>query len=259
MAPITKVVPKELLPLGSKPLIQFAIEEAVGAGLCEFVIVINERKEAIRHYLTGSHESEPAFEDGPVAELGALRSKISVEFVYQEEMKGLGDAILKCRPLVGEDGFIVKLPDNINFDGGDQLRRLVELFNSHQQSCVAVRETLEGETSSDSYFELADQLADGVYRVKEASPKGQKVITQHRHLGNGADVYSVAFFDYLDAFSREDGEWDEAAAFQRMAEDNRLLAMVSDTHIFHINTPRQYIAAWRYLTNASFLHDGTRT
>lgn len=248
MAPISKVVPKELLLLGTKPMIQWVLEEAVDAYFHEFVIVISREKELIRQYLTVA-DREHQIGSEYFNSLNDLLSNISIEFIYQEEARGLGDAILKCRPCLN-DAFVLKLPDNINFDGGSQIRNLVETFTLYGESCVAVKEPVVGERYTDGVFQLAPYSANA-HRVKGVEPKKERFLTKGYFLGSGGAIFTTEFFEYLERSRPCKGEWDDVPALQQMAANNKLLAIISDAHVLHTGTPEQYSTAWNYWLSAN--------
>jgi UTP--glucose-1-phosphate uridylyltransferase len=141
--PISKAVPKEMLPLGAKPVIHYVAEEAAAAGISDVLIIINSTKEAIRRYF----EPDPVFESvlekaGKTEALAAFRSPAALarfRFIYQPEMKGLGDAVLMARDFVGDEPFAVMLADTV-IDGPSPLARMVKLAREEGKSCVALEE-----------------------------------------------------------------------------------------------------------------------
>lgn len=141
--PISKAVPKEMLPLGAKPVIHYVAEEAAAAGCTDVLIIINQSKEAIRRYF----EPDPFFEGvlekaGKMAELAEFRRPASLarfQFLYQPEMRGLGDAVLLARDFVGNEPFAVMLADTV-IAGPSPLRRMVEVTQQTGRSCVALEQ-----------------------------------------------------------------------------------------------------------------------
>ena len=144
--PISKAVPKEMLPLGAKPVIHHVVEEAVAAGCTEILIVINQSKDSIRRYF----EPDPFFEAilekaGKKAELAAFRSPVELanfRVIYQPEMRGLGDAVLMAGEFIGDEPFAVLLADTV-IAGESPLRRMVELTRHTGRSCVALEQCPE--------------------------------------------------------------------------------------------------------------------
>lgn len=141
--PISKAVPKEMLPLGAKPVIHYVAEEAAAAGCTDILVIINQSKESIQRYF----EPDPFFEGilekaGKYAELAEFRKPAGLarfQFVIQPEMRGLGDAVLLAREFVGDEPFAVLLADTV-IAGASPLSRMVELTRRTGRSCVALEE-----------------------------------------------------------------------------------------------------------------------
>ncbi len=126
--PITKVIPKELLPIGNKPAIHYVVEEAVAAGIEEIILVCNQGKHAIIDYFL-PNPSLNEFLDSrnkkvELAQLKQIEAMAQFRVVYQEQPRGLGDAVLAAREAVGQEPFLVILPDDLiahEISGSQQL------------------------------------------------------------------------------------------------------------------------------------------
>ena len=118
MLPMTKAIPKEMLPIVDKPLIQYIVNECVAAGIKEVVLVTHSSKNAIENHFDTSYELEATLENRVKRRLleevrSICPSDVTIMHVRQGEAKGLGHAILCAKPIVGDDDFIVLLPDVI--------------------------------------------------------------------------------------------------------------------------------------------------
>src|SRR5690554_4530916 len=116
MLPATKAIPKEMLPLVDKPLIQFIVEECAAAGMTEIVLVTHASKSAIENHFDTSFELESTLEARVKRQLldevqSICPKNVTIMHVRQGEAKGLGHAILCAKPLVGDEPFAVVLPD----------------------------------------------------------------------------------------------------------------------------------------------------
>lgn len=113
--PATKVVPKELLPIVDKPALQYVIEEAVESGLHEIILVTNPAKEMIEQYFNSNTVHDELLKaqgkSGALKDLYALGDKIKITTVLQKEAKGLGHAVMCAKEAVGDEWFVVLLPD----------------------------------------------------------------------------------------------------------------------------------------------------
>jgi UTP--glucose-1-phosphate uridylyltransferase len=151
--PATKAVPKEVIPLVDRPIIQYAVEEAVASGIEQIIIVIASGHSAIEDHFDSSPALERWLEDrGDIPMLRTVR-RISefgtVAFVHQREQLGLGHAVLMAKELVGEEPFAVLLSDDVMLNGrGDPVtRQLINAHRDHRGSVVAVQRVPRAEVS----------------------------------------------------------------------------------------------------------------
>jgi UTP--glucose-1-phosphate uridylyltransferase len=143
--PATKALPKEMLPVVDKPLMQYAVEEAYAAGVREMIFVTSRHKRAIEDHFDRSFEIEDALEKSAKAELLAAVRAVKPDdmecvFVRQALPLGLGHAVLCGRHLVGDHPFAVLLPDDLMVGTTPVLAQMVEQFQARRASIVAVQE-----------------------------------------------------------------------------------------------------------------------
>jgi len=143
--PATKALPKEMLPVVDKPLMQYAVEEAYAAGVREMVFVTSRHKRAIEDHFDRTSELEDALEkSGKAALLEAVRAvkpdDMECIFVRQPQALGLGHAVLCGRAIVGDHPFAVLLPDDLMIGTPPVLAQMVEQFDARQASIIAVQE-----------------------------------------------------------------------------------------------------------------------
>jgi UTP--glucose-1-phosphate uridylyltransferase len=143
--PATKAIPKEVLPLVDRPIIQYAAEEAVASGIEQIIIVIATGRSAIEDHFDSSPALERWLEErGDIEMLRTIRrvSEIgTVAFVHQREQLGLGHAVLVAKDLVGDEPFAVLLSDDVMLNPGGMpvTRQLIEAYNTHRGSVIAVQ------------------------------------------------------------------------------------------------------------------------
>lgn len=176
--PATKATPKEMLPVLTKPLIQYGVEEAISAGCNTMAIVTGRGKRAIEDHFDISYELEHQIK-GTSKEpyLSEIREVInSCQFTYtrQKEMKGLGHAILTGETLIGNEPFAVILADDLcdNGEGDSVLKQMVEMYERYNCSIVALQEVPAEETYKYGVIEgkLIDQ-SDNIYRLSNMVEK----------------------------------------------------------------------------------------
>lgn len=171
--PATKAMPKEMLPILDKPLVQYSVEEAHQAGLRDIGFVTGRGKRAIEDHFDISYELEHQIAGtGKEAALSGIRKLIeesTFSYTRQIEMRGLGDAILAGRTIIGDEPFGVVLADDLCFaEPVGVLGQMVELFKQFRCSIVAIEEVpedqahlygvIEGEALTDQIFRVTDMV-----------------------------------------------------------------------------------------------------
>jgi UTP--glucose-1-phosphate uridylyltransferase len=151
--PATKVVAKEMLPVLDRPLIQYAVDEAVDAGADTLIFVTNRYKHAIADYFDKAYELEAKLAQSGKNDLlamvqGTLPKNVRCVFVTQPEALGLGHAVLCAKPVVGDEPFGVVLPDDLIWNRGPgALRQMAELAASENAGVIAVEEVPHDQTN----------------------------------------------------------------------------------------------------------------
>ncbi len=145
--PATKAVPKEMLPLVDKPLIQYGVEEAIAAGCTEIIIVTSRAKTTMEDHFDRSRELESLLAEKNKTELldrvRSIAGKAHITYTRQAEALGLGHAILQAKPLVGDEPFAVILPDDIVDAAVPCMKQMVEQFEKMGSSIIG-SEVVEG-------------------------------------------------------------------------------------------------------------------
>jgi UTP--glucose-1-phosphate uridylyltransferase len=175
--PATKAMPKEMLPILNKPLIQYGVEEAHSAGCDVMAIITGRGKRAITDHFDISYELEHQIKgtskEAMLNDIRKLIDECTFTYTRQNEMKGLGDAILKGRVLVGDsDPFAVVLADDlcINPDGEGVLRQMINIHNKFRCSIVAIMEVPDEEVHKYGIIS-GREIEDGVYMVEDMVEK----------------------------------------------------------------------------------------
>ena len=142
--PATKVIPKEMLPVVDKPIIQYGVEEALAAGCEQIIIIIARGKTAIEDHFDISFELEASLEKRGKKELlgisRAVSNMVDIAYVRQKEAKGLGHAVLMAKELVGYEPFAVILPDDVIDGPTPCLKQMIDVFDEVQGSILATME-----------------------------------------------------------------------------------------------------------------------
>lgn len=161
--PATKASPKEMLPIVDKPLIQYAVEEAVAAGINELIFVTSSSKRAIEDHFDSNFELETRLARAEKHDLlnivqQILPKGVNCAYVRQPDTLGLGHAVLCAQPLIDDEPFAVLLADDL-IDGGSKpcLKQMVEIYQEKHSSVVAVQEIPHAETNKYGIVELTNQ------------------------------------------------------------------------------------------------------
>jgi UTP--glucose-1-phosphate uridylyltransferase len=173
--PATKSMPKEMLPLVDKPIIQYVVEEAVASGLTNLVIITARGKSAIEDHFDVSYELEKILEERGKSDMRSRVSKVSqmvhIAYVRQKEALGLGHAVLIARNLMHDEPFAVLLGDDVFDAEVPCIRQMMDIYNQYETSVVALMEVPREEVgrygvikgdplpgSDDKLFEVRDMI-----------------------------------------------------------------------------------------------------
>ena len=201
LLPNTKSIPKEMLPLVDKPVLQYIVDEAVAAGVEEILIITNRGKSPIEDYFDYAPDLEARLlSDGKEKEARTVREVADMADVYflrQKETKGLGHAIWRAKSFVGDEPFGILLGDDIMLSETPVLKQLVDAAEANHCSAIAIREFPDEEICKYSSVKLEEKLSDRVYRIGDMNEKP----TMDERLSNyaimGRYVLTPAIFDIL--------------------------------------------------------------
>ena len=214
MLPLSKSVPKELLPLGNRPAIHYVIEEAIAAGIKHIVLVGHAQKSAIENYFDVNAELDNQLRAKGKEELADslnwLPEDVSVSMIRQGKPLGLGHAVLKARPIVGDNPFAVLLPDVVlnpfttDMDK-DNLAYMIHSFEQSNHSQILVSAVADEDVHKYGIAKLkeADQLAqlsddkNANFAVAGFVEKPQLADAPSNLAVVGRYVFTASIFDYL--------------------------------------------------------------
>ncbi len=208
--PATKANPKEMLPIVDKPLIQYAAEEAIAAGIEELIFVTSSSKRAIEDHFDKNYEMEAELERKGKDDLLAMVQNVvpagvSCVYVRQPEALGLGHAVLCAKPVVGNEPFAVILADDL-IDGGNQtcLSQMVERFAYNRCSVLGVEEVPQDET--DKYgIVSADPVTERLSRVNKIVEKPKPESAPSNLAVVGRYILTPRIFELLEKTPRGAG------------------------------------------------------
>lgn len=189
--PATKASPKEMLPVVDKPLIQYAVEEAIAAGMTELIFITGRNKRSIEDHFDKAYELETELENKNKQKLletvqGIIPPSVSCIFIRQTEALGLGHAVLCARPVVGDAPFAVILADDLIEGAPGAMEQMVKLFDETHTSVLGVETVAPEETGSYGIVKVAPD-ARGHQQVEhivekprpEAAPSNLAVVGRY--------------------------------------------------------------------------------
>ena len=246
--PATKASPKEMLPIVDKPLIQYAVEEAVAAGATKLVFVTGSSKRAIEDHFDTDPELESALtSSGKDQQLESIRNivppGVSCIYIRQGEPLGLGHAVLCARPAVGNEPFFVHLADDLIRSDVACLRQLANDFDENGASLVAVEEVPRENTRSYGVVDIDDndaksQVIRGIVEkpAPEDAPSTKGVV--------GRYLLTPEVFDKLETTGRgSGGEIQLTDAIADLMADQPVRAFAFDGERFDCGSKLGYLKA----------------
>jgi len=202
LLPNTKSIPKEMLPLVDKPVLQYIVEEAVSAGVEQILIITNRGKSPIEDYFDYAPDLESRLlSDGKTKEAKTIRDvadMADVYFVRQKETKGLGHAVWRAKSFVGDEPFAILLGDDIMLSETPVLKQLVDAAEANSCSAIAIREFPGEEICKYSSVKLEEKLGDRVYRIGDMNEKPTMAERLSNYAIMGRYVLTPAIFDILE-------------------------------------------------------------
>jgi UTP--glucose-1-phosphate uridylyltransferase len=207
--PATKAVPKEMLPVVDKPVIQYAVEEAKAAGIEQFIFVTGRGKHVIEDHFDHAYELEALLSSrekhGELESLlEALPPSGSVSFTRQQNPLGLGHAVWCARHFIGNEPFAVLLPDELLVDQPGCLERMVTAYEETGGCMLAVREVPQAETRRYGVIDPIDEQ-DGLIGVRGIVEKPQPHLAPSRLAVIGRYILPAQVFEELDRHERGAG------------------------------------------------------
>ncbi len=249
--PATKAMPKEMLPIVTKPLIQYGVEEAMQAGITDMAIVTGRGKRALEDHFDISYELEHQIQgsdkEGLLAETRQIMDSCTFSYTRQVEMKGLGHAILVGGKLIGKEPFAVILADDYCVTEGDGvLTQMVQLYAQYQCSIVAIEEVPRDETYK--YGVIAgEEETDGVYRISDMVEKPAPEDAPSNLAIIGRYILTPDIFDIIENTPPgKNGEMQITDALLAQAKEGRVIGYKFKGRRFDCGSVDGFIEATNY-------------
>jgi len=256
--PATKAVPKEMLPVLTKPLLQYGVEEALSAGVTNMAIVTGRGKRAIEDHFDNAYELESQLagtsKEHYLKEIKEVIKESTFTYVRQKQMLGLGHAILTGKPLIGNEPFAVILADDLcHSEDKSVLSQMIEIYNQKQCSIVAIEEVpmsqihkygvISGNLLDNSTHTF--QVTDMVEKPKEKdAPSNMAII--------GRYILTPDIFNILENIEHDkNGELQITDALRMQAQEGRVIAFKFKGKRFDCGTVDGFLEANNYFAKKS--------
>jgi UTP--glucose-1-phosphate uridylyltransferase len=230
--PATKAIPKEMLPILTKPLIQYGVEEAMSAGMTSMAMVTSKHKQAIENHFKPHADIETSIKGTAKAslldEVNHASDQCDFTYIEQQEMLGLGHAIYTGKPLIGKESFAVILPDDLcTSDGDSVLKQMTKLYEQNSDCCIVAIEEVPM-TEVDKYGVIDGKLLKGsnnAYRVNSMVEKPSPAEAPTNLAIIGRYILTPEIFDVLENTSPDkNGEIQITDALMTLAKENKVIA-----------------------------------
>jgi len=248
--PATKAIPKEMLPILTKPLLQYGVEEALSGGITNMAIVTGRGKRSIEDHFDNSYELESQLsgtsKEQYLNEINKLIDKATFTYVRQSKMLGLGDAIYTGKPLIGNESFAVILADDLcDYEGESVISQMIKIYKKYKCSIVAVEEVPSSQTSKYGIIDgnLIDNL-NGLYKVNTMIEKPQAKDAPSNMAIIGRYILTPDIFDILKNIKPGiNNEVQLTDALQVLAKKGKVLALKFKGRRFDCGSIRGYLEA----------------
>jgi UTP--glucose-1-phosphate uridylyltransferase len=246
LLPLTKAVPKELLPVGRVPMIHWCVAEAARSGIEEVVLIVRQGKEGIRKYFL---EETPELAAAPgLAAVRELRDRLKFTFVSQEQPRGPGDAILTAAGILEGEPFALMYPDDIFPDAPPAIGQLTALFEQTAEpvtGLIRIRSEEGARFGNCGRVEL-EHTEGPDYMVKKLHDKGKgnfEVARDEELRWTGRHLLMPSFLKRLEALDTGAGELDDVGAFQELIREERMWGRPLEGRVFDAGNIEGYLSA----------------
>jgi UTP--glucose-1-phosphate uridylyltransferase len=251
--PATKAVPKEMLPILTKPLLQYGVEEALSAGIKNMAIVTGRGKRAIEDHFDNAYELESQLsgtsKEHYLKEIREVIKKSTFTYVRQKQMLGLGHAIFAGQPLIGNEPFAVILADDLCYsEEKSLLSQMIEIYDQFQCSVVAIEEVPKNQTNR--YGIIAGNLVENsnnTYQVTNMVEKPEEIHAQSNMAIIGRYILTPDIFEILENTKPDkNGEIQITDALNIQAKKGKVVAHKFKGRRFDCGTVTGYLEANNY-------------
>ena len=246
--PASKATPKEMLPIIDKPLVQYAVEEAVNAGINEIIFIINPEKNSIKKHFNMNEEIESKLINSGKTDIAKklnpeIFTNVTFYYLNQEEQNGLGDAILHAESIVNNEDFAVLLPDDLFISKKSCLSQLIDIYDKKKSSVIAVNKIDKKNIHKYGVIQSSN-ITDDIINVEDIVEKPSAEDAPSDVAVCGRYILSSTIFNHLKSVTRDkNNEVQLTDAIKSLINDEEVLACLYKGEKFDCGSKEGFVHA----------------
>ncbi len=252
LGPLTFCTPKELLPIGEKPIIQYTLEMYMAAGISEFCIITSPDKPQLKDFITGNW-TPPVFPFEKDAQFYKQLQRCRIVFLTQSHPSGVADAVGLAKDFAGDGPFACIMPDCLLFSRKSHVQQLLQAFEKYQENVIGTVSLRGSEVRHFGNVGLlrTERLNGKCFLITSLSDKKLEPLTARPgetiHKGFGGGIYLPEYFDLIEIVRPQSrGEVDDVSIHQILINQGKLLGVLLEGAVFDAGHPLGFRAATHY-------------
>ena len=246
--PASKAIPKEMLPIIDKPLVQYAVEEAVNIGVEEIIFITSPEKLSIKKHFDTNHKFESRLKNSKKLDMidrlnPEIFKEIKFHYLLQEEQNGLGHAVLQAEKVVGKDPFAVLLPDDLFFSEKSCLSQLLDVYKRTESSVIAVN-MVEKENIHKYGVIKPGKIKESFIKIEDIVEKPSYEEAPSDIAVCGRYIFNASIFKFLKSTNFDkSGEIQLTDAIQKLLQEEEVYASIYDGEKFDCGSKQGFVHA----------------
>ena len=246
--PASKAIPKEMLPIIDKPLVQYAVEEAINIGVEEIIFITSPEKLSIKKHFDTNHKFESRLKNSKKLDMidrlnPEIFKEIKFHYLLQEEQNGLGHAVLQAEKVVGKDPFAVLLPDDLFFSEKSCLSQLLDVYKRTESSVIAVN-MVEKENIHKYGVIKPGKIKESFIKIEDIVEKPSYEEAPSDIAVCGRYIFNASIFKFLKSTNFDkSGEIQLTDAIQKLLQEEEVYASIYDGEKFDCGSKQGFVHA----------------
>tara|TARA_B100001093_G_scaffold219573_1_gene210470 strand:- start:150 stop:1010 length:861 start_codon:yes stop_codon:yes gene_type:complete len=246
--PASKAIPKEMLPIIDKPLVQYAVEEAINTGVEEIIFITSPEKLSIKKHFDTNHKFESRLKNSKKLDMidrlnPEIFKEIKFHYLLQEEQNGLGHAVLQAEKVVGKDPFAVLLPDDLFFSEKSCLSQLLDIYKRTESSVIAVNK-VEKENIHKYGVIKPGKIKESFIKIEDIVEKPSYEEAPSDIAVCGRYIFNASIFKFLKSTNFDkSGEIQLTDAIQKLLQEEEVYASIYDGEKFDCGSKQGFVHA----------------